>query len=225
MPLSCGSTSRHCSRRAGWSPGCTTPGRAAARSSSSWRSTRPASARRSRSPASPGRHTPLTEPWFDRLHFLVWANNYDARSGEPVWWWVDQGVPGRRGRRRDRAVARRARRRAPAPTARRCGSTAVRAARRLPARCWCMPSRSSWVRHPRPRSAGAGRRPRRRPTRRRGPRLAAPARIIAPAGSGKTRVLTARLRHLVGRPRCRARHRARRRLQQAGPAGDGAAHA
>src|SRR5918994_4706604 len=23
----------------------------------------------------------------DRLHFLAWANNYDARSGEPVWWW------------------------------------------------------------------------------------------------------------------------------------------
>jgi hypothetical protein len=22
----------------------------------------------------------------DRLHFLVWANNYDARNGDPVWW-------------------------------------------------------------------------------------------------------------------------------------------
>ena len=22
----------------------------------------------------------------ERLHFLVWANNYDARSGDPVWW-------------------------------------------------------------------------------------------------------------------------------------------
>ncbi|MDP1805373.1 MAG: hypothetical protein Q8K72_09420, partial [Acidimicrobiales bacterium] len=22
----------------------------------------------------------------ERLHFLVWANTYDARSGEPVWW-------------------------------------------------------------------------------------------------------------------------------------------
>src|SRR5688572_14896542 len=28
------------------------------------------------------------EPWHDRLHFLVWANTYDARAGiEPVWWW------------------------------------------------------------------------------------------------------------------------------------------
>ena len=27
------------------------------------------------------------EPWYDRLHFLTWANTYDARAGEPVWWW------------------------------------------------------------------------------------------------------------------------------------------
>lgn len=33
------------------------------------------------------RHRPHDEPWFDRLHFLVWANNYDARTGELVWWW------------------------------------------------------------------------------------------------------------------------------------------
>ncbi|MDQ3543252.1 MAG: hypothetical protein M3431_05225, partial [Actinomycetota bacterium] len=32
-------------------------------------------------------HLPNTEPWFDRLHFLVWANNYDARGDAPVWWW------------------------------------------------------------------------------------------------------------------------------------------
>ena len=24
--------------------------------------------------------------WRERLHFLVWANTYDARAGEPVWW-------------------------------------------------------------------------------------------------------------------------------------------
>ena len=38
----------------------------------------------------------VAEPWtlgprfefpLDRLHFLVWANNYDARSGELMWWW------------------------------------------------------------------------------------------------------------------------------------------
>ena len=26
-------------------------------------------------------------PLLERLHFLVWANNWDARSGEPIWWW------------------------------------------------------------------------------------------------------------------------------------------
>ncbi len=30
---------------------------------------------------------PGLEMWLDRLHFLVWANTYDARAGEPVWWW------------------------------------------------------------------------------------------------------------------------------------------
>jgi hypothetical protein len=46
------------------------------------------------------RDAPVTdaEPWTlgpdflfpeDRLHFLVWANTYDARDGrEPVWWWA-----------------------------------------------------------------------------------------------------------------------------------------
>jgi DNA helicase II / ATP-dependent DNA helicase PcrA len=30
------------------------------------------------------------ELWEDRLHFLVWANNYDARAdpAAPVWWWA-----------------------------------------------------------------------------------------------------------------------------------------
>ena len=36
----------------------------------------------------------------ERLHFLVWANSYDARSGDPIWWhgrkaarsFADQGV-------------------------------------------------------------------------------------------------------------------------------------
>ena len=37
----------------------------------------------------PWTHSPQTEPWFDRLHFLVWANNYDCRGdGAPVWWWA-----------------------------------------------------------------------------------------------------------------------------------------
>jgi DNA helicase-2/ATP-dependent DNA helicase PcrA len=35
---------------------------------------------------------PGLELWLDRLHFLVWANTYDARAGEPVWWWARKAV-------------------------------------------------------------------------------------------------------------------------------------
>ncbi|HEX2564096.1 MAG TPA: hypothetical protein VHK25_09280, partial [Acidimicrobiales bacterium] len=52
---------------------------------------------RFREPASvevdePWRLTPELEVWSDRLHFLVWANTYDARDGEPVWWWARKAV-------------------------------------------------------------------------------------------------------------------------------------
>ena len=36
---------------------------------------------------SPGLELP-----FDRLHHLVWANNYDARGEQPVWWWAAKAV-------------------------------------------------------------------------------------------------------------------------------------
>jgi len=39
-------------------------------------------------PVEPWTVDPGFEPWTDRLHFLVWANNYDARQGEAVWWWA-----------------------------------------------------------------------------------------------------------------------------------------
>ena len=39
--------------------------------------------------AEPWRLEPGFELWHDRLHFLVWANTYDARGGgEPIWWWA-----------------------------------------------------------------------------------------------------------------------------------------
>ena len=38
--------------------------------------------------AEPWTVDPGFEPWDDRLQFLVWANTYDARAGEPVWWWA-----------------------------------------------------------------------------------------------------------------------------------------
>ena len=70
--------------------------------------------------------TPGFEFGVERLHFLVWANNYDARAGAPVWW---------HGRKAARAAAARgwsraARPTSPWPTGRPCSSTAAPRIRR-----------------------------------------------------------------------------------------------
>jgi len=130
----------------------------------------------------------------ERLHFLVWANNYDGRQAgrEPVWW---HGV---RATRLDGAEAA-------GPGV--AGDVVLAGGR--PAWCDGGPraplavdgavvhrdsidaGRLTVARHRPPGSALAP------------DQLAAvahpggPARIIAPAGSGKTRVLTERLRHLL----------------------------
>ena len=134
------------------------------------------------------------EPWWDRLHFLVWANNYDARHGAPVWWWgrkagrlgADDGGPadvvlpdgraawidggprssslGQLGVGADVVVH----------------TESVDAGALTPVPDAVAPTAAlaadqlSAVAHD-----------------------AGPARIVAPAGSGKTRVLTERLRHLL----------------------------
>ncbi len=146
------------------------------------------------------------EAWFDRLHFVVWANNYDARDGEPVWWW-----------------ARKAERLGASATPEGPGDV------RLPS------GEDAWIdggpRGPLPpierpieqpdgladgfagavvhrESVDLGRLTIVPPARAPHADLAAdqlaavahgagPARVVAPAGSGKTRVLTERLRHLV----------------------------
>ena len=36
--------------------------------------------------------TPDFELWHDRLHFLVWNNNYDCRTDEAIWWWGRKAV-------------------------------------------------------------------------------------------------------------------------------------
>lgn len=152
--------------------------------------------------------TYVVQPWelspdfellHDRLHFLVWNNNYDARTGTPIWWW------GRKAARIDGTASDEL-----APTAdgdvvlsdgtvawvdggppddidpaRLGDATLIRAEAvdggrvdRVPA--WVAPAAElapdqlSAVNH-----------------------RGGPARIIAPAGSGKTRVLTERLRHLL----------------------------
>lgn len=151
----------------------------------------------------PWRLDPALELWHDRLHFLVWANTYDARDGEPVWWWarkaqrlgasfaqgdavdgggvadvvLPDGTPawvdgGPRG----------------GPGPQELGGVAVVHAESVdqgrltpvPARDGATSDRQLAPDQQRAMTHGAG-----------------PARVIAPAGSGKTRVLTERLRHLV----------------------------
>ncbi len=147
---------------------------------------------------------PAFEAWLDRLHFLVWANNYDGRNpGEPVWWW---------GRKAERLGARPI---APGPDV----------PSNVPGDVVLPDGRPAWIdggpRGPVDVSIGTDHAvlvhvesvalerltvvpPPTSPTAQLAPdQLAAvshgagPARVIAPAGSGKTRVLTERLRHLV----------------------------
>jgi DNA helicase-2/ATP-dependent DNA helicase PcrA len=167
--------------------------------------------------AEPWRLDPGFELWHDRLHFLVWANTYDARDGEPVWWWgrkaqrlgattvtdgdddgagdvlLPDGAPawidgGPRG----------------GPAADDLGGVAVVHAESIEhGRLTPVPAAGE---PPGPGEAGA----RGRPGGPTSPDLhlapdqwgavthgSGPARVIAPAGSGKTRVLTERLRRLV----------------------------
>ncbi|MDQ6696707.1 MAG: ATP-dependent DNA helicase UvrD2 [Actinomycetota bacterium] len=137
---------------------------------------------------------PAYEPWFDRLHHLVWANSYDARSGAPIWWWARKAV--RLGAVEDptgdadvllpdgsAAWVDGGPRRPFAPEE--VGGSAVvhtdsvadgaLAVVPLP----IAPTADLAADQLAAVAHGAG-----------------PARVIAPAGSGKTRVLTERLRHL-----------------------------
>ena len=130
----------------------------------------------------------------ERLQFLVWANNYDARAGDPIWW---------HGRKAARHFAR--------DGVGDGGAADIMLADGTPmfidggpAQPPPLPSRIGVVHR---WNAEAGRlRPagRSQPASELAPdQLAAvchrtgAARVIAPAGSGKTRVLTERLRHLV----------------------------
>jgi DNA helicase-2/ATP-dependent DNA helicase PcrA len=128
----------------------------------------------------------------ERLAFLVWANTYDARGDEPVWWWatkaarlgasvatdgavdivladgtrawVDGGPRGTVDAVLGAAVVHRES----------VDAGVLTVARDAPPTAPLAPDQLEAVSH----RAGA-------------------ARVIAPAGSGKTRVLTERLRHLV----------------------------
>ena len=148
--------------------------------------------------------TPHFEFSRERLQFLVWANNYDARGGAPIWW-----------------HGRKAARRAAADGVREADGGEFRAGEGRLADIIMAdgsavlidggppqpPTLASGIEVVHRWNAEAGRlrysgRPR-TPADLAPDQLAAvyhhagPARVIAPAGSGKTRVLTERLRHLV----------------------------
>jgi DNA helicase-2/ATP-dependent DNA helicase PcrA len=140
--------------------------------------------------------TPAFTFWRERLQFLVWANAYDARDGDPVWWhgrkaarlladegiaevgpadigrpdgtplWVDGGPPDPPQTGDGIAVVHRWTAEAGRLTA----------SSRRPPEADLATDQLAAVAHD-----------------------SGPARVIAPAGSGKTRVLTERLRLLVRR--------------------------
>jgi DNA helicase-2/ATP-dependent DNA helicase PcrA len=139
--------------------------------------------------------TPKFEFSRERLQFLVWANNYDARGGDSIWW---------HGRKAARHFA--------ADGVREGGEADIILADGTPMfidggppRPSTLPSKIGVVHR---WNAEAGRL--RSPGRSTAPSALTPdqlaavrhrtgaARVIAPAGSGKTTVLTERLRHLVG---------------------------
>ena len=131
-------------------------------------------------------YTLLTE----RLQFLLWRNNYDARSGEPVWWWARKAASlgAVTGGGADVVLAD--------------GTEAwVDGGPRQPLGLPVVHSETVELRRlrlqPRPRGAtgdGTLLAPDQR-TAVEHPR--GPVRVVAPAGSGKTRTLNARLLHLV----------------------------
>lgn len=116
----------------------------------------------------------------ERLHFLVWANNVDATRDQPIWW-LDRlagearaGRPTDGGPRDERALGYLHRESLDLRRAG-LGKRAGLPAQKVPALGSLTARQSQAVLHDR-----------------------GPARVIAPAGSGKTRVLTGRLLHLLG---------------------------
>ncbi len=133
------------------------------------------------------------EPWADRLHFLVWANSYDARAnGEPVWWWGRKAVRlgASEGGTADVELpdgtaawidgGPRSPLKVPIKRAAVVHSDSIELGRLTPQPARVAPTAVLAPDQLEAVAHGAG-----------------PARIIAPAGSGKTRVLTERYRHLL----------------------------
>jgi len=135
----------------------------------------------------PGLDLPL-----ERLHHAVWANNYDARAGEPIWWWSRKAESLGAGAGEEGDVLLPGgghawidggpRWSAPTPDLSVIHSESIELGRLDPvpvdppgSKAELAPDQLAAVAHE-----------------------GGPVRVIAPAGSGKTRVLTERVRHLLG---------------------------
>jgi DNA helicase-2/ATP-dependent DNA helicase PcrA len=157
------------------------------------------------------------EPWDDRLQFLVWANSYDARVqlGRPVWWWARKAV--RLGAREPAGPD------GPGDVVLPDGRPAwidggprepydldeiegAFVVHRESVECSILrPALSRTGRfgpsRPVPTAAKAVERSLAEDQKAAVAHHRGPARVLAPAGSGKTRVLTERLRHLLAERR------------------------
>ena len=150
----------------------------------------------------------------ERLQFLLWRNNYDARSGEPVWWWARKasGLGATIGGRADVVLHD--------------GTEAwVDGGPRQPLDLPVVHAESLELGRLRLQPPPVG-------ATGDGTLLASdqqaavehpggPVRVVAPAGSGKTRTLNARLLHLVDDRGVEAGDRHRCGLQQPGGGRDG----
>lgn len=126
-------------------------------------------------------------PLLERLHFLVWANNWDVRGADPIWWWSRKAarLGARLGGRADIVTPRGMHAWVDGGPRSPLDITVIHAQTIEGGRLALQPPATT------SRADLAG------DQRAAVEHRAGPVRVIAPAGSGKTRTLGARLLHLV----------------------------
>ncbi len=126
-------------------------------------------------------------PLLERLHFLVWANNWDGRGGDPIWWWSRKAerLGARIGGRADVVTPHGVHAWVDGGPRSPLDVPVIHAQTVEAGRLTLQPpATGSTADLAQDQRAAAEHR-------------AGPVRVIAPAGSGKTRTLGARLLHLI----------------------------